>query len=143
MRNIRQNLVFAFGYNAVGIPIAAGVLYPFLGLQLSPMIAAAAMAASSLSVVTNANRLRRFHPPTADRRSPTATAAPVVTVAVTPEHDGIDPVCGMTVTASATAPSFTTDGRTWWFCSTRCRDSFVADPTAFTAGHARQGNGAR
>jgi Cu+-exporting ATPase len=62
MRNIRQNLVFAFGYNAIGIPIAAGALYPFLGLQLSPMIAAAAMAASSLSVVGNANRLRRWQP---------------------------------------------------------------------------------
>jgi Cu+-exporting ATPase len=64
MRNIRQNLVFAFGYNAMGIPVAAGVLYPFLGLQLSPMIAAAAMAASSLSVVSNANRLRRWRPAT-------------------------------------------------------------------------------
>ena len=52
MRNIRENLAFAFGYNALGIPIAAGVLYPFFELQLSPMIAAAAMAASSLSVVT-------------------------------------------------------------------------------------------
>src|SRR5512132_1559309 len=62
MRNIRQNLVFAFGYNTVGIPIAAGVLYPVIGLLLSPMIAAAAMAASSLSVVSNANRLRRFRP---------------------------------------------------------------------------------
>ena len=62
MRNIRQNLTFAFGYNAIGIPIAAGVVYPFIGLQLSPMIAAAAMAASSLSVVGNANRLRRWHP---------------------------------------------------------------------------------
>jgi Cu+-exporting ATPase len=61
MRNIRQNLGFAFGYNTVGIPIAAGVLYPFLGLQLSPMIAAAAMAASSRSVVGNSNRLRRWH----------------------------------------------------------------------------------
>jgi Cu+-exporting ATPase len=58
MRNIRQNLTFAFGYNAVGIPIAAGALYPFFGIRLSPMIAAAAMALSSLSVVTNANRLR-------------------------------------------------------------------------------------
>jgi Cu+-exporting ATPase len=62
MRNIRENLVFAFGYNALGIPIAAGVLYPFFDLQLSPMIAAAAMAASSLSVVTNSNRLRRWRP---------------------------------------------------------------------------------
>ena len=60
MRNIRENLFFAFIYNALGIPIAAGVFYPFVGLQLSPMIAAAAMALSSLSVVMNANRLRRF-----------------------------------------------------------------------------------
>jgi P-type Cu+ transporter len=63
MANIRQNLVFAFGYNTLGIPIAAGVLYPFLGLQLSPMIAAAAMAASSLSVVLNSNRLRAWRRP--------------------------------------------------------------------------------
>ncbi|HUY48860.1 MAG TPA: copper-translocating P-type ATPase, partial [Streptosporangiaceae bacterium] len=59
MRNIRQNLILAFGYNTAGIPIAAGLLYPFFGILLSPMIAAAAMAASSLSVVTNASRLRR------------------------------------------------------------------------------------
>ena len=61
MRNIRQNLFFALIYNAVGIPLAAGVLYPLLGLRLSPMIAAAAMAISSLSVVGNANRLNRYH----------------------------------------------------------------------------------
>jgi len=60
MSNIRQNLFFAFAYNALGLPIAMGVLYPFTGHLLSPMIAAAAMALSSLSVVTNANRLRRF-----------------------------------------------------------------------------------
>lgn len=57
MGNIRQNLFLAFVYNAVGIPIAAGVLYPFFDIRLSPMIAAAAMAASSLSVVLNSNRL--------------------------------------------------------------------------------------
>jgi len=62
MRNIRQNLIFALAYNGIGIPVAAGILYPFLGLRLSPMIAAAAMALSSLSVVGNANRLRRYHP---------------------------------------------------------------------------------
>ncbi len=60
MRNIRQNLFFAFAYNLAGIPIAAGVFYPLVGVTLSPMIAAAAMASSSLSVVTNANRLRRY-----------------------------------------------------------------------------------
>ena len=59
MRNIRQNLAFAFGYNALGIPIAAGVLYPAFGLLLSPIIAGAAMALSSVSVVTNALRLSR------------------------------------------------------------------------------------
>jgi P-type E1-E2 ATPase len=58
MRNIRQNLVFAFLYNVAGIPIAAGVLYPVSGLLLSPMIAAAAMALSSVSVIANALRLR-------------------------------------------------------------------------------------
>jgi Cu+-exporting ATPase len=59
MSNIRQNLFFAFVYNAAGVPIAAGVLYPFFGLLLSPMIAAAAMSFSSVSVVGNALRLRR------------------------------------------------------------------------------------
>ena len=59
MRNIRQNLVFAFIYNAAGVPIAAGALYPLFGILLSPMIAAAAMALSSVSVVTNALRLNR------------------------------------------------------------------------------------
>jgi Cu+-exporting ATPase len=59
MRNIRQNLFFAFVYNAAGVPIAAGVLYPFFGLLLSPMIAAAAMSFSSVSVIGNALRLRR------------------------------------------------------------------------------------
>ncbi len=59
MRNIRQNLFFAFAYNAAGVPIAAGVLYPFFGILLSPLIAAAAMALSSVSVVGNALRLRR------------------------------------------------------------------------------------
>ena len=57
--NIKQNLAFAFGYNALGIPIAAGVLYPILGLMLSPMIAALAMSLSSVSVIANALRLGR------------------------------------------------------------------------------------
>jgi Cu+-exporting ATPase len=59
MRNIRQNLFFAFVYNSVGVPVAAGVLYPFFGLLLSPMIASAAMTFSSVSVITNALRLRK------------------------------------------------------------------------------------
>ena len=59
MSNIKQNLFFAFVYNSLGVPIAAGILYPFFGLLLSPMIAAAAMSFSSVSVITNALRLRR------------------------------------------------------------------------------------
>jgi Cu+-exporting ATPase len=58
MRNIRQNLFFAFFYNLVGVPIAAGVLYPFFGLLLSPILAAVAMSLSSVSVITNSLRLR-------------------------------------------------------------------------------------
>jgi Cu+-exporting ATPase len=59
MRNIRQNLFFAFVYNVLGVPLAAGVLYPVLGLLLSPMVASAAMTFSSVSVIANALRLRR------------------------------------------------------------------------------------
>ena len=59
MRNIRQNLFFAFVYNSLGVPVAAGVLYPVFGLLLSPMIAAAAMSLSSVSVISNALRLRK------------------------------------------------------------------------------------
>ena len=84
MRNIRQNLFFALAYNSIGIPVAAGILYPFAGIRLSPIIAAAAMALSSLSVVGNANRLRRYHPAplppaatfTPNRRSRRPAAAP-------------------------------------------------------------------
>ena len=59
MRNIRQNLFFAFVYNSLGVPIAAGALYPFFGLLLSPVIASAAMTFSSVSVIANALRLQR------------------------------------------------------------------------------------
>ena len=59
MSNIKQNLSFAFVYTSLGVPIAAGILYPFFGLLLSPMIAAAAMSFSSVSVITNALRLRK------------------------------------------------------------------------------------
>nr|BFE52515.1 copper-translocating P-type ATPase [Saccharothrix mutabilis subsp. capreolus] len=87
MRNIRQNLFFALVYNAVGVPVAAGVLYPFLGLRLSPVLAAAAMALSSLSVVGNANRLRRHHP------APLATTrAAAVEPAAEVDADHIEPV---------------------------------------------------
>jgi Cu+-exporting ATPase len=77
MRNIRQNLFFALIYNAIGIPVAAGVLYPVFDLRLSPILAAAAMALSSLSVVGNANRLRRHRPTPLDTAA-TVTTEPLV-----------------------------------------------------------------
>lgn len=70
MRNIRQNLFFSFAYNLAGIPLAAGVLYPFFGLLLSPVVAGAAMAASSVSVIANALRLRRVSLDAAIRPKP-------------------------------------------------------------------------
>ncbi|HET7488878.1 MAG TPA: heavy metal translocating P-type ATPase [Acidimicrobiales bacterium] len=128
MRNIRQNLFFALIYNGVGIPIAAGVLYPFTGLRLSPMIAAAAMAASSLSVVGNANRLRRWKP----RPLPTVAVEPVepkVEVGGQDEEPATatDPVCGMTVDIATAAAAVDAGGRRWYFCSTGCRDAYLAE----------------
>ncbi len=153
MRNIRQNLFFALAYNGIGIPIAAGVLYPFVGIRLSPIIAAAAMALSSLSVVTNANRLRRYHP----AALPAATVAsvePQVQAGTGPgssagqddagDGHGIpgnegpargtavtDPVCGMS-TDPATAPEHRgTPAGTVYFCSAGCAAAFDADPARY------------
>jgi P-type Cu+ transporter len=75
MRNVKQNLFFAFVYNALGVPIAAGLLFPFFGILLSPIIASAAMAASSVSVVLNALRLNTFRMPAGPPTGEPATAA--------------------------------------------------------------------
>jgi len=159
MRNIRQNLSFAFAYNVVGVPIAAGVLYPFVGLRLSPMIAAAAMAMSSLSVVSNANRLRGFR---SKPVQPTSIGHPEAEPSVEVGADGarpiqesapwgagddmsekttvIDPVCGMTVdTASAEYRSFH-DGKAYYFCSAGCKASFDKDPAKFAGAGAKGGH---
>ena len=159
MRNIRQNLSFAFAYNVVGVPIAAGVLYPFVGLRLSPMIAAAAMAMSSLSVVSNANRLRGFRskpvqPTTIGHREAEPSvevgadgARPIQESAPWGAGDDmsekttvIDPVCGMTVdTASAEYRSFH-DGKAYYFCSAGCKASFDKDPAKFAGAGAKGGH---
>jgi len=139
MRNIRQNLVFAFGYNTVGIPIAAGVLYPVIGLLLSPMIAAGAMAASSLSVVGNANRLRRFTFGHGNEATlPPAPEEEVVEVTTPHENEAImakvaDPVCGMEIDPGAAAGTQEHEGATYFFCSESCLQKFQADPGAYAA----------
>ena len=149
MRNIRQNLFFALVYNGIGIPVAAGVLYPLLGLRLSPMLAAAAMAASSLSVVGNANRLRRWHPAPLPAPAPSTVQPDVQTPASSGEHqhggqDGgdshwhngtagssVDPVCGMTVTPATAAARREVAGTTVWFCSAGCAAAYDAEPDRY------------
>jgi Cu+-exporting ATPase len=131
MRNIRQNLFLAFVYNAVGIPIAAGALYPFFGIRLSPIIAAAAMALSSLSVVTNANRLRRFTPTPLPDTGTSRAGDPVVEIgadhAPATPAEVTDPVCGMTVDPATAQATLTDAGTTYYFCSTGCRDTYAED----------------
>jgi P-type Cu+ transporter len=147
MRNIRQNLVFAFIYNGIGIPIAAGVLYPAFGLRLSPMIAAGAMAASSLSVVANANRLRGFKPSAIPDNVRVPPTDPVVEIGrdqekahEMKEHEmsekspkATDPVCGMTVDPSTAAASVEHQDRTYYFCLKGCAASFNADPDQYAS----------
>ena len=138
MRNIRQNLVFAFLYNSIGIPVAAGVLYPPFGILLSPMIAAAAMAMSSLSVVSNANRLRNYKPSALVAVSELPAGKPRVEVSEGRKEEAVatvkDPVCGMDVDPKTAAGSATYQDTTYYFCSLHCRDAFKADPEKYVPG---------
>ncbi|MFD0274240.1 heavy metal translocating P-type ATPase [Kitasatospora sp. NPDC127111] len=143
MRNIRQNLFFALVYNAVGIPVAAGVLYPLWGIRLSPIIAAAAMALSSLSVVTNSNRLRRWHPEPLPAATP-APAEPRVEVpdehaaTAQPEAETVtDPVCGMTLAPEDAAETRDTPAGVLYFCSAGCAAAFDAEPARYGGQEAR------
>ncbi len=142
MRNIRQNLVFAFLYNGIGIPIAAGVLYPSFGITLSPMIAAGAMALSSLSVVANANRLRGFTPTVIPDNVRAEATDPVVEIGHDEPKENLmahetqlvtDPVCGMSIDPEAAASSTEHAGQTYYFCSPSCAQTFAADPEAQTS----------
>ena len=134
MATIRQNLTLAFAYNIVAIPVAAGVLYPFTGLQLSPMIAAGTMALSSLSVVTNSNRLRHFLPRISEKAVNPRVVADVRVASPTPlsSAKAVDPVCGMTVDPK-TALSAVVNSQTIFFCCAGCREALLADPETFLA----------
>jgi len=144
MGNIRQNLVFAFVYNGLGIPLAAGLLYPFFGVMLSPMIAAGAMALSSLSVVANSNRLRTFTPQTIRDDVPVPATDPVVEVGrddnkehtmahhPDPSTTTTDPVCGMHVDVTSAAAVREHEGNALLFCSTHCALTFDTDPAKYT-----------
>jgi len=139
MRNIRQNLVFAFFYNTVGIPIAAGVLYPAFGILLSPMIAAAAMALSSLSVVTNSNRLRGYKPISLAVPKAVKPVKPRVEVSEAKAQEEIamatvkDPVCGMEIDPNSATANEEYQGKTYYFCSDACHDKFKAEPEKYAA----------
>jgi len=163
MRNIKQNLVFAFLYNILGIPIAAGALYPAFGITLSPIIAAAAMALSSLSVVANANRLRRFTPRPLAATTQVAGVDPLVEVggSVEASHHTqrkettmfglfgkkkdttakvVDPVCGMKIDPTDAAATRDHDGTTIYFCSKGCAETFDADPHRYAHGPSGAGH---
>jgi Cu+-exporting ATPase len=138
MRNIRQNLFFALAYNGIGIPVAAGILYPIAGIRLSPILAAAAMALSSLSVVGNANRLRRYHPAPlppagqvhAEPQIETPSSAGAGQAEVVPVTD---PVCGMTVEPATSSGHRGSGAGTVYFCSAGCAAAFDADPDRYAA----------
>jgi P-type Cu+ transporter len=138
MRNIRQNLFFALAYNSIGIPVAAGILYPIAGIRLSPILAAAAMALSSLSVVGNANRLRRYHPAPlppagqvhAEPQIETPSSAGAGQAEVVPVTD---PVCGMTVEPATSSGHRGSGADTAYFCSAGCAAAFDADPGRYAA----------
>jgi Cu+-exporting ATPase len=115
IRIIRENLVWAFGYNVILIPVAAGVLYPLWGILLSPILAGAAMAFSSVSVVTNSLRLKRFRPALGEEVSSMAT----------------DPICKMQVDPAKAAGSSTYKGQTYYFCALSCKETFEKNPEKY------------
>ena len=149
LRNIGQNLGFALGYNSVGILIAAGALYPFTGMMLNPMIAGAAMAFSSLCVVTNASRLRLFDPAKHYDYQVRNNTQKGTIMGLFSDHkaknggccgghasasEGAkDPVCGMSVNPASAAATREYEGKTYFFCNPGCAETFDKDPAKYAA----------
>jgi Cu+-exporting ATPase len=117
MTKIKQNLFWAFAYNSAGIPIAAGILFPFFQILLSPIIAAAAMAMSSVSVVSNAALLRRYTPEIKSKRRSKKMA--------------VDPVCKMDVEEDTAQWKSEYKGKTYYFCAHGCKVKFDEDPKKY------------
>ena len=126
IRVIKENLVWAFGYNVVLIPVAAGVLYPIWGILLSPILAGVAMAFSSVSVVTNSLRLKKWQ---------SAADAGRARAALLDSKGGrtmaVDPVCKMTVEPARAAAQSTYRGQTYYFCAVGCKQQFDREPEKY------------
>ena len=149
LRNIGQNLGFALGYNSVGILIAAGILYPFTGMMLNPMIAGAAMAFSSLCVVSNASRLRLFDPAKPHDYQVNTNIRKGIIMGLFSDHkakkesccgghtaagEGAkDPVCGMTVNPAGAGATREYEGKTYFFCNPGCAETFDKNPAKYAA----------
>jgi len=131
MSKIKQNLFWAFAYNAAGIPIAAGILYPSFGILLAPIFAAAAMAFSSVSVVTNSRLLKRYVPEAKrvaaeyDVREPPESRHKEV------KNVAIDPICKMEVDPETAAGEYEYKGKTYYFCAVGCMNRFQEDPEKY------------
>ncbi|MFQ5837893.1 MAG: heavy metal translocating P-type ATPase [Thermoplasmata archaeon] len=119
---IKQNLFWAFAYNTALIPIAAGILYPFISLLLNPIFAGAAMGFSSTTVVANSLLLKRFQPS-------------IMTWEVRRWKMATDPICGMEVDPNKAAGSSEHEGEVFHFCSAACKKTFDEDPHKYAHGH--------
>jgi Cu+-exporting ATPase len=138
LRTIKENLFWAFIYNVIGIPIAAGVLYPVWGVLLNPIFAAAAMAFSSVSVVSNSLRLRRFRESWMGNEEEEPSVADDAQVEKGVREEGpemmgkaIDPVCGMKIKKKDAAATSEYKGKTIYFCNKSCKEEFDADPEKY------------